>query len=76
ERSLKSWVIESISSSLSQVVDPKLLSTIGREDLKASYERDCYKVKEDQSDVIKGYGTSLMKRQLLNLTKINVSFAF
>ncbi|TYI96175.1 hypothetical protein E1A91_D01G052600v1 [Gossypium mustelinum] len=34
ERSLKSWVIESISSSLNQVVDPKLLSTIGREDLK------------------------------------------
>ncbi|XP_016702082.2 receptor kinase-like protein Xa21 [Gossypium hirsutum] len=34
ERSLKSWVIESISSSLNQVVDPKLLSTIGREHLK------------------------------------------
>ncbi|KAK8312584.1 hypothetical protein V6Z12_D01G052400, partial [Gossypium hirsutum] len=34
ERSLKSWVIESISSSLNQVVDPKLLSTIGREYLK------------------------------------------
>ncbi|TYI96179.1 hypothetical protein E1A91_D01G053000v1 [Gossypium mustelinum] len=34
ERSLKSWVIESISSSRNQVVDPKLLSTIGREDLK------------------------------------------
>ncbi|KAG8502411.1 hypothetical protein CXB51_000439 [Gossypium anomalum] len=34
ERTLKSWVIESISSSLNQVVDPKLLSTIGREDLK------------------------------------------
>ncbi|MFQ6669113.1 hypothetical protein Gotur_034493 [Gossypium turneri] len=34
ERTLKSWVIESISSSLNQVVDPKLLSTIGREHLK------------------------------------------
>ncbi|XP_052886991.1 receptor kinase-like protein Xa21 [Gossypium arboreum] len=34
ERTLKSWVIESISASLNQVVDPKLLSTIGREDLK------------------------------------------
>ncbi|PPR88687.1 hypothetical protein GOBAR_AA31997 [Gossypium barbadense] len=34
ERSLKSWVIESISSSLNQVVDPKLLSTIRREHLK------------------------------------------
>ncbi|TYI96182.1 hypothetical protein E1A91_D01G053300v1 [Gossypium mustelinum] len=34
ERSLKSWVIESISSSRNQVVDPQLLSTIGREDLK------------------------------------------
>ncbi|KAB2095607.1 hypothetical protein ES319_A01G050100v1 [Gossypium barbadense] len=34
ERSLKSWVIESISSSRNQVVDPKLLSTTGREHLK------------------------------------------
>ncbi|MBA0606345.1 hypothetical protein Godav_018825, partial [Gossypium davidsonii] len=34
ERSLKSWVIESKSSSLNQAVDPKLLSTIGREHLK------------------------------------------
>ncbi|XP_052485378.1 receptor kinase-like protein Xa21 [Gossypium raimondii] len=34
ERSLNSWVIESISSSRNQVVDPKLLSTIGREHLK------------------------------------------
>ncbi|KAB2095608.1 hypothetical protein ES319_A01G050200v1 [Gossypium barbadense] len=34
EKSLKSWVIESISSSLNQVVDPKLLSTIRREHLK------------------------------------------
>ncbi|MFQ6664472.1 hypothetical protein Gotur_031572 [Gossypium turneri] len=34
ERRLKSWVIESKSSSLNQAVDPKLLSTIGREHLK------------------------------------------
>ncbi|MBA0733574.1 hypothetical protein Gogos_017572 [Gossypium gossypioides] len=34
ERSLKSWVIESISSSLNQVVGPKLLNNIGREHLK------------------------------------------
>ncbi|PPR88688.1 hypothetical protein GOBAR_AA31998 [Gossypium barbadense] len=34
ERSLKSWVIESISSLRNQVVDPKLLSTTGREHLK------------------------------------------
>ncbi|KAG8502414.1 hypothetical protein CXB51_000447 [Gossypium anomalum] len=33
-RSLKSWVIESMSSSLNQVVDPKLLNNIGREHLK------------------------------------------
>ncbi|MBA0641302.1 hypothetical protein Goklo_025866 [Gossypium klotzschianum] len=31
ERSLKSWVKESISSSLNQVVDTNLLSTIGKE---------------------------------------------
>ncbi|KAK8368577.1 hypothetical protein V6Z11_A01G051100 [Gossypium hirsutum] len=37
ERTLKSWVIESISASLNQVVDPKLLSTIGREDLKVEH---------------------------------------
>ncbi|MBA0881766.1 hypothetical protein Goshw_022071, partial [Gossypium schwendimanii] len=65
ERSLKSWVIELISFLLNQVVGPKLLNNIGREHLKASYERDCYKVKEDQSEVIKGYRTSLMKWQLL-----------
>ncbi|KAK8706307.1 hypothetical protein V6N13_049878 [Hibiscus sabdariffa] len=36
ERSLKSWVEESISSPLNQVVDTNLLSTIGRERLAAS----------------------------------------
>ncbi|KAK8648308.1 hypothetical protein V6N13_129065 [Hibiscus sabdariffa] len=36
ERSLKSWVEESISSPLNQVVDTNLLSTVGRERLAAS----------------------------------------
>lgn len=80
ETSLRSWVEESISSSLNQVLDINLQSSIGRKrsatdncalsilqvglecsveapDERLDMKESVTKLKEDQSEVIKGYWT-------------------